>query len=153
MIDYKKISRNILVFYAVCLVFVATFIVSCELNILPLEGLLVNGDATILYVMEVAILFLEGMGLLATLKGFHWCLHHKVLVAEVQQRATLYTNYSFVRISILGVLMCLGTFFYYATLENWGMYYGLASFVVSFFCLPTSEGVMAELEMESASDS
>ena len=150
MIDYKKISRNIFIFYAVLMASVVAFVVSCELNLLPLEGLLVDVDATAMYVLEVATLFVVGIGLLAALKGFHWCLHHKVLVAESQQRANLYTSYSFVRIAILGALMLYGAFLYYATLENWGMYYGLAAFVVSFFCLPSAEGVKAELEMDSA---
>lgn len=149
MIDYKKISRNIIIFYAILMAFMAAFIVSCELNLLPLEGLLVDGDATVLYAMEVAILFLVGLGLLAALKGFHWCLHHKVLLAEGQQRSSLYTNYSFARIGILSALMFLGAFFYYTTLENWGMYYGLAAFVASLFCLPSAEGVKVELTMDA----
>ena len=149
MIDYKKISRNIFIFYAVLMALIVASIVSCELNLLPLEGLLVNGDATVMYVLEVATLFLVGSGLLAALKGFHWCLHHKVLVAESQQRANLYTSYSFVRIAILGALMLYGAFLYYATLENWGMYYGLAAFVASLFCLPSAEGVKVELTMDA----
>ena len=40
MIDYKKISRNIFIFYAVLLASVVAFVVSCELNLLPLEGLM-----------------------------------------------------------------------------------------------------------------
>lgn len=150
MIDCKKISRNIRLLYACLLALVVLVVVLAECDLLPsLEGLLLGINPNTMYILQVGMFFLVGLGILAALKGFHWCLHHKVLVVEGQQRANLYISYSFVRIGILGALMLLGAFFYYATLANWGMYYGLASFVVSFFCLPSAEGVEVELEMES----
>ena len=85
---------------------------------------------------------------MAALKGFNWCLLHKVHSAEGHRRASLYLALSNARICILGSLTMLGTVFYYATLENWGMYYAMATFVSSLFCLPSAEGVEIELDGE-----
>ena len=96
MIDYKKISRSIFFAYVVSLLFVVALIALCELNMIPMEGLLIDGDGTVMYVIEAAMFFVVGLGLLATLKGFHWCLHHKVLVEEGKRRSSIYTCYSYI---------------------------------------------------------
>ena len=53
-----------------------------------------------------------------------------------------------VRLALLAIPMLLGTYFYYALLENWGLYYALACFVASLFCLPSTEGVEAEMKID-----
>ena len=60
----------------------------------------------------------------------------------------MYSEMSIARICLLGALMMMGAVFYYATLENWGMYYALAAFVTSLFCLPSAEGVEIELNIK-----
>lgn len=147
MIDYKKISRNIRLLFVCFVALVLLLVVLSECDLLPsLEGMLLSVSPNTMYIMQVSMFFLVGLGILAALKGFHWCLHHKILVKEGAERVRLYASFSYMRIALLGLLMLLGAFFYYATLANWGMYYGLAAFVVSFFCLPSAEGVEAEME-------
>lgn len=147
MTDYKKISRKIRIVYAALLFVVVALTVMCEYNVIPVEGILLSVDAGTMYVVEVSMLFVVGLGLLAALKGFNWCMHHKVYVRERSQRVGLYKKLSHLRNVLLAVLMLAGVFFYYGTLENWGLYYALAAFVTSFFCLPSPEGVEIELDL------
>lgn len=145
MIDYKKISRNIRIVYAALLAAVVIWVVLCELHVIPIEGVMLDVDPGMMYIIEVCMLFAAGLGILAALKGFNWCLLHKVQPAEGERKANLYLALSNARNCLLGALMILGAVFYYATLENWGMYYALAAFVSSLFCLPSAEGVEIEL--------
>ena len=147
MTDYKKISRNIRIAYAATIAVVATFIALCESNGIHIEGMLTALPDGTMYIVEVATLFVVGIGLFAALKGYDWLLRHKIHAIEGKQRICRYASINYIRIGLLGILMLLGTFFYYGTLENWGMYYGLAAFVASLFCLPSSEGV--EIEMNN----
>ena len=89
-----------------------------------------------------------GFGILAALKGFNWYLTHKIQPAEGEHKVNMYSEMSIARICLLGALMMMGAVFYYATLENWGMYYALAAFVTSLFCLPSAEGVEIELNIK-----
>lgn len=145
MTDYKKISRNIRIVYAALLAAVVTLIVLCECRVMPVEGMLLDVDPGTMYILEVGMLFAVGLGIFAALKGFNWCLLHKVHAAEGARRANLYVSLSNVRNCLLSSLMILGVIFYYGTLQNWGMYYALAAFVSSLFCLPSAEGVEIEL--------
>ena len=147
MTDFKKISRNIRIVYAALLAAVVTLIVLCECRVIPLEGLMLDVAPGTMYIVEVSMLFAVGLGILAALKGFNWCLLHKVHTAEDARRASLYQALSNARNCLLGALMMLGVVFYYGTLENWGMYYALAAFVSSLFCLPSAEGVEIELKV------
>lgn len=148
MTDYKKISRNIRIVYAALLAAVVTWVVLCEFHVIPIEGMMLDVDPGTMYIVEVSMLFAVGLGILAALKGFNWCLLHKVQPAEGEHKVNLYVALSNARNYLLGVLMMLGAVFYYATLENWGMYYALAAFVSSLFCLPSAEGVEIELTMD-----
>ena len=148
MTNYKNISRNIRVLYAVLVALALALTALCELNILPIEGMLLNVDPGTMYIIEVASLFGVGVGIFAALKGYNWLLEHKVLSVEGDLRVKRYMTYNNARILLLALLMLLGVFFYYGTLENWGLYYALASLVSSFFCLPSAEGVEIELQVE-----
>lgn len=148
MLDYKTVSRNIRILYFVLLTLVAGLVLMCELHLLSLEGMLVGINQGTMYIVEVSMLFGVGLGLLAALKGFNWCLLHKVYQFSGVHRVGLYVKLNYIRIVLLVLLMLAGAFFYYATLQNWGMYYGLAALVVSFFCLPSAEGVEIELALD-----
>ncbi len=143
---YKKISRNIRLVYAVLMLVAVAFVALCEWNVIPVEGMLVGMDAGTMYVVEVGMLAVVGVGIFAALKGYDWLLRHRVLKAEGEHRVQLYQVCNISRVAFLAFLVMLGVFFYYGTLENWGMYYALAAFVSSFFCLPSAEGVEIELE-------
>lgn len=147
MTDYKKISRNIRIIYAALLAAVLTLVVLCECHVLPVEGMLLKVAPGTMYILEVGVLFVVGLGIYAALKGFNWCLFHKVHAAEGTRRANLYVSISNARNCLLASLMILGVVFYYGTLQNWGMYYTLAALAASFFCLPSAEGVEIELNM------
>lgn len=149
MTDYKKISRNIRLMYAAVIAFLVTFVVLCELGVAPLEGMSVgvyNGAQV--YYVQVYMFFFTGACVLAALKGFNWLLKNRVQTAEKAEKALLYKKFHFIRIGLLGASMFTGVFFYYTTLENWGMYYALIALAASFFCLPSAEGVEIELRME-----
>ena len=145
MTDYKKISRNIRFTYTAIIAVVVAFIALCESNTIHVEGMLTTLSDGTMYIVEVATLFVVGIGLFVALKGYDWLLRHKVHALEGKQRIGSYASINYIRIGLLGTLMLLGTFFYYGTLENWGMYYGLAAFVTSLFCLPSTEGVEIEV--------
>lgn len=144
---YKKISRNIRLVYAALMLVAVAFVALCEWNVIPVEGLLVGMDAGVMYVVEVGMLAIVGIGIFAALKGYDWLLHHWVLKAEGEHRVKLYQICNISRVAFLAFLVLLGIFFYYGTLENWGMYYALAAFVSLLFCLPSAEGVVVELNM------
>ena len=149
MTDYKKISRTIRLMYAAVIALMVTLVVVCELDIEPLEGMMVDScDGAQMYYIQVYTFFLTVACVLAALKGFNWLLKNKVQVAEKTERATLYKKYHFIRIGLLGAPMLTGILFYYMTLENWGLYYALIALAASFFCLPSPEGVEIELKME-----
>lgn len=150
MTDNKKISRNIRILYALLAVLVIALIVLCELNILPIEGMLLTVDPGTMYIIEVASLFGVGLGIFAALKGYNWLLEHKVHAVKGALRTKRFVAYNNARIVLLALLMLLGVFFYYGTLENWGMYYALAAFVSSLFCLPSAEGVEIELTIDDS---
>ncbi len=149
MTDYKKISRTICLMYAAIIAFLVTFVVLCELGVVPLEGVMVGFfDGALMYYVQVFMFFFTGACVLLALKGFNWILKNRVWTAEKAERTGLYTEYYFCRLTLLGASMLTGVFFYYTMLENWGMYYALIALAASFFCLPSAEGVEIELRME-----
>lgn len=121
--------------------------VIAELNVVPIEGSLVGRlDAGALYTVEVGMLFLVGVCMLLALKGFDRVLKNRMSAIGEEGKPKAYIGIYCVRLSLLALPMLLGTYFYYGLLENWGLYYTLATFVASLFCLPSAEG--AEIEME-----
>ena len=146
--DYKKISRNIRIVYAAVLAAIVTMVVLCESNVLPVEGVLLGMSPDAKYIIEVGMLFAVGLGILAALKGFNWCLLNKVHAAKGDRKADLYVAFSNARNCLLGSLIILSLVFYYGLLVNWGIYYALACFVSSLFCLPSPEGVEVEINVE-----
>lgn len=150
MIDYKNISRTIRLVYAVLMVLVVVVAVVAEYNVLPIEGSLVDSfDSKTMYLIEVGMLFLVGLCMLLSLKGFERVLKNKMNTTGEEDKPKAYVGIYCVRLSLLAIPMLLGTFFYYGLLENWGLYYTLASIVASLFCLPSAEGVEAELKAEN----
>ena len=121
--------------------------VIAELNVVPIEGSLVGRlDAGALYTVEVGMLFLVGVCMLLALKGFDRVLKNRMSAIGEEGKPKAYIGIYCVRLSLLAIPMLLGIYFYYGLLENWGLYYTLATFVASLFCLPSAEG--AEIEME-----
>ena len=145
--NYKKISRTIRLVYAMLMALVLAVAVIAELNVVPIEGSLVGRlDAGALYTVEVGMLFLVGVCMLLALKGFDRVLKNRMSAIGEEGKPKAYIGIYCVRLSLLAIPMLLGTYFYYGLLENWGLYYTLATFVASLFCLPSAEG--AEIEME-----
>lgn len=148
--NYKKISRTIRLVYAMLMALVVAVAVMAELNVVPIEGSLVGRlDAGALYAVEVGMLFLVGICMLLSLKGFDRVLKNKMKTISSEGKPKAYVGIYCVRLSILAIPMLLGTYFYYGLLENWGLYYALATFVASLFCLPSAEGVEAEMNVEN----
>lgn len=149
MEEYKKVSRVICLRYALQLLLVVLLIVLSEFNVIPLDGLLLGLDAGAMYVIEVLALFVVGIGILASFKGYEWIVSHKVCKVERSRRRRLFVRVANARIMLLVFLMLLGVLFYYGAWKNWGMYYGLASLVASLFCLPSSADVKEALSDDS----
>lgn len=148
--SYKKISRLIRCVYAVLMLLVVAMAVMAEFEVAPIEGSLVDRlDAGVLYAIEVGMLFLVGVCMLLALKGFDRILKNKMSVVCVDDKPKAYMGIYCVRLSLLAIPMILGTYFYYGLLENWGLYYALASFVASLFCVPSAEGVEVEMNVEN----
>ena len=145
----KKISRIIRLVYALLLALVVAVAVMAEKNVVPLEGALVGAfDAQVTYLIEVGMLFLVGVCMLLALKGFDRVLKNKMCTISEEDKPKAYVGIYCVRLALLAIPMLLGTYFYYGMLVNWGLYYTLASFVASCFCLPSAEGVEAELKLK-----
>ena len=148
MTNYKNISRIIRLVYALLLTLVVAVAVVAEYNVLPVEGSLMNlFDAKTMYIIEVGMLFLVGACMLLSLKSFDRVLKNKMSSIGEEGKPKAYVGIYCVRLSLLAIPMLMGMYFYYGLLENWGLYYALASFVASLFCLPSAEGV--EIEMAS----
>ncbi len=148
--NYKKISRTIRWVYAALMILVVAVAVMAELEVAPIEGSLVGClDAGVLYIVEVGMLFLVGVCMLLALKGFDRVLKNKMNTVCAEDKPKAYVGIYCVRLSLLAIPMILGTYLYYGLLENWGLYYALASFVASLFCLPSAEGVEAEFSIEN----
>lgn len=148
--SYKKISRLIRCVYAALMLLVVAMAVMAEFEVAPIEGSLVGRlDAGALYAIEVGMLFLVGVCMLLALKGFDRILKNRMSVVCVDDKPKAYMGIYCVRLSLLAIPMILGTYFYYGLLENWGLYYALASFVASLFCVPSAEGVEVEMNAES----
>lgn len=148
MTNYKNISRIIRLVYALLLALVVAVAVVAEYNVLPVEGSLMNlFDAKTMYIIEVGMLFLVGACMLLSLKSFDRVLKNKMSSIGEEGKPKAYVGIYCVRLSLLAIPMLMGMYFYYGLLENWGLYYALASFVASLFCLPSAEGV--EIEMAS----
>jgi hypothetical protein len=148
--NYKKISRTIRLVYAVLMALVVAVAVMAEFDVAPIEGALIGQlDAGVLYIVEVGMLFLVGICMLLSLKGFDRVLKNKMKTISSEGKPKAYVGIYCVRLSILAIPMLLGTYFYYGLLENWGLYYALATFVASLFCLPSAEGVEAEMNVEN----
>lgn len=148
--NYKKISRLIRCVYAALMLLVVAMAVMAEFEVAPIEGSLVDRlDAGALYAIEVGMLFLVGVCMLLALKGFDRILKNKMSIVCVDDKPKAYMGIYCVRLSLLAIPMILGTYFYYGLLENWGLYYALASFVASLFCVPSAEGVEVEMNVEN----
>lgn len=142
----KNIIRNIRIYYAVMLSLVLLFAVVAEFNMLPIEGMLINAfSPETQYFVEVGMFFLVGLCILLALKLFDKLWLSGVYEAKDKERASKYVKAYIVRLSLLEIPMLLGAFFYYGLLENWGLYYALAGFVASLFCLPSADVVKEEL--------
>ena len=145
--NHKKISRIIRLVYAALMLLVVAIAVVAEYNVLPIEGALVDAfDAQTNYLIEVGMLFLVGACMLLSLKGFDRVLKNKMHATSEELKPKAYVGIYCVRLALLAIPMLLGTYFYYAMLENWGLYYALASLVASLFCLPSAEGVEVEMK-------
>ena len=150
MINYKSISRTIRLVYALLLAVVLAVAVVAEWEVAPIEGSLIGlFEPKAMYAVEVGMLFVVGLCMLLSLKGFDRILKNKMRTISVEAKPKTYVGIYCVRLSLLALPMILGTYFYYGLLVNWGLYYALASFVASFFCLPSAEGVEAELKIEN----
>ena len=143
----KNISRTIRWVYAALIALVLAVALVAEYNVVPMEGSLVGlVDAKMMYGIEVGMLFLVGSCILLALKGFDRVLKHKMCTIGEEGKPKAYVGVYCVRLALLAIPMLLSTYFYYGLLVNWGLYYALACFVASFFCLPSAEGV--EIEMK-----
>ena len=148
--NYKKISTTIRWIYAALVVLVLAVVIVAELNAAPIEGALVGAfDARTTYVVEVGMLFSVGVCLLLALRGFDRVMKSTMRAASPEKRPKAYVGIYCVRLALLALPMLLGTYFYYALLENWGLYYALAAFVASLFCLPSPDGVEEEMSAVS----
>lgn len=150
-VDYKKISRNIRVFFAVEIMLMLAISVSVEFDLYSmafLEGAFVDsfGGQT-MYFIEVGMFFLTGICILFALKFSDSLWLRQVAKAKEAEKALKYFAVYVSRLGILAMPMLSGIIFYYGLLENWGLYYALAGFVSSFFCLPSAEGVEIEMNM------
>ena len=144
----KNISRTIRWIYAALMALVVAVAIVAEYDVVPVEGSLVDlFDAKTMYGIEVGMLFLVGSCILLALKGFDRVLKNKMSTVGEEGKPKTYVGVYCVRLALLAIPMLLSTYFYYGLLENWGLYYALACFVASLFCLPSSEGV--EIEMGS----
>ena len=149
MINYKNISRTIRLVYVALIALVVAIIVVAEYDVLPIEGALLEAfNEQTGYIVEVGMLFLVGACMLLSLKGFDRVLKNKMCVTDEKLKPKAYIGIYCVRLALLTIPMLLGTFFYYGLLENWGLYYTLASLVASFFCLPSAEGVETEINID-----
>ena len=146
----KKISRTIRLVYALLLALVLAVAVMAELEVAPIEGTLIGlFEPKMMYFVEVGMLFVVGLCLLLALKGFDRVLKNRMRVTAEKDKPKAYIGIYCVRLSLLTLPMLLGTYFYYALLVNWGLYYALASLVASLFCLPSVEGVEAEMTIDN----
>ena len=150
MVNYKSISRTIRWVYALLLTLVLAMAAVAEWEVAPIEGSLIGVfEPKTMYVVEVGMLFVVGLCLLLALKGFDRILKNKMGVICEEDKPKAYVGIYCVRLSLLALPMLLGTYFYYGLLVNWGLYYALAGFVASLFCLPSTEGVEAEMKPEN----
>lgn len=146
----KKISRTIRLVYALLLAFVLAVAVMAELEVAPIEGSLIGiFEPEVMYFIEVGMLFVVGLCMLLALKGFDRVLKNRMRVTAEEDKSKVYVGIYCVRLSLLALPMLLGTYFYYGLLVNWGLYYALASLVASLFCLPSVEGVEAEMTIDN----
>ena len=144
----KNISRTIRWIYAALMALVVAVAIVAEYDVVPVEGSLVDlFNAKTMYGIEVGMLFLVGSCILLALKGFDRVLKNKMSTVGEEGKPKTYVGVYCVRLALLAIPMLLNTYFYYGLLENWGLYYALACFVASLFCLPSPEGV--EIEMGS----
>ena len=149
MMDYKKISRNIRLFFAALVMLVLAIPVAVEFDLGSMalfKGLSVDVyDEQMIYVIEVVMFFLTGGCILFALKFFDRLWLRRVAEVKEEEKASKYFAAYAIRLALLGGPMIAGLIFYHGLLVNWGLYYALAGFVSSFFCLPSAEGV--EIEM------
>ena len=145
----KIISRTIRLVFAVLTALVLAVAVVAEYDVMPVEGALVDHfDAQVMYTVEVGMLFLVGACILLALRGFDRVLKRRMATTDEADKPKVYVGIYCVRLALLALPMLLGTYFYYALLVNWGLYYALACFVASLFCLPSAEGAEAELKLK-----
>lgn len=146
----KKISCTIRLVYALLLALVLAVAVMAELEVAPIEGSLIGiFEPEVMYFIEVGMLFVVGLCMLLALKGFDRVLKNRMRVTAEEDKSKVYVGIYCVRLSLLALPMLLGAYFYYALLVNWGLYYALASLVASLFCLPSVEGVEAEMTIDN----
>lgn len=148
--NYKKISRNIRLFFAALVMLVLAIPVAVELDLdsmASLDGAFVGRyDEQATYIIEVAMFFLTGICILLALKFFDRLWLRRVAEVKEEEKASKYFAAYAIRLALLAAPMITGAIFYYGLHVNWGLYYALAGFVSSFFCLPSAEGV--EIEMD-----
>ena len=148
--NYKKISRNIRLFFAALVMLVLAIPVAVEFDLdsmASLDGAFVGRyDEQATYIIEVAMFFLTGICILLALKFFDRLWLRRVAEVKEEEKASKYFAAYAVRLALLAAPMIMGAIFYYGLHVNWGLYYALAGFVSSFFCLPSAEGV--EIEMD-----
>lgn len=149
--DYKRISRNIRLFFAVMVMLILAIPVAVEFDLCQMaimKGMFVGGfDAQVIYGIEVFMFFLTGICILLALKFFDRLYLRQVAEVRTEEKTSKYFAVYAIRLCLLAMPMFTGVFFYCTLLENWGLYYALAGLVSSFFCLPSAEGVEIEMNM------
>lgn len=151
---YKKMSRNIRLFFVVAMMLVLAIPVAVEFDLSSMasfKGCFVDGfDERKMYIVEVFMFFLTGVSILLALKFFDRLWLRRVSEVKEEEKASTYFAMYTIRLALLALPMLSGVIFYYGLLVNWGLYYALAGFVSSFFCLPSAEGVEVEMEADNS---
>ena len=112
MINYKKISRNIRLFFAALVLSVLAVPVAVELDLdsmASLKGAFVGGGSEqIVYIIEVFMFFMTGTCILLALKYFDRLWLRNVAKVKEEEKASKYFAVYMIRLALLTMPMLSG---------------------------------------------
>lgn len=141
----KQLLKRLKIEFVAVWCLVLLLVVCYEAGIFT-EGLFV-GDARMDYILTTIGILLTIVMIPLSLRLFNLNLVKRITKLSTFEALKSYRRWSEVRLALLLVAALLNMSIYYLTLNTTGLFCSLMALLATFFCIPTKERLLKELDL------
>lgn len=141
----RILKRSHLVFWLIPV----CWVVLGEIDVIPVGQLVDN--VRVVYLLQATCILLAAICTPLSLKLFSLVLSRKIDTYTFPIALERYLLWSFVRLGLLELAVCVGLFSYYFTLNSTGALCALIGLTASFFCWPSEKRLREDLHIANES--